>query len=113
MGTPDFAVSSLEKLHQSGYNVVGVVTATDKYGGRGNKVLIESPVKKYAEAHKIPILQPKNLKAPEFVEALRRLDADIQVVVAFRMLPEVVWNCLLYTSPSPRDQRGSRMPSSA
>ena len=92
MGTPDFAVPSLEILHQSVYNVVGVVTATDKYGGRGNKKLIESPVKKYALAHNIPVLQPKNLKAPEFVEELRALEADIQVVVAFRMLPEVVWN---------------------
>ncbi len=92
MGTPDFAVSSLEKLHQAGYNIVGVVTATDKFGGRGNKKLIESPVKKYAETHDIPVLQPKNLKAPEFVESLRALDADIQVVVAFRMLPEIVWN---------------------
>jgi len=92
MGTPDFAVSSLEKLHKAGYNIVGVITATDKYGGRGNKKLIESPVKKYAEAHDIPVLQPKNLKAPEFVASLRALDADIQVVVAFRMLPEIVWN---------------------
>lgn len=92
MGTPDFAVPSLEILHQAGYEIVGVITATDKFGGRGNKVLIESPVKKYAEAHQIPVLQPKNLKAPEFVASLRALKADIQVVVAFRMLPEVVWN---------------------
>lgn len=92
MGTPDFAVSSLEILHQAGYEIVGVITATDKYGGRGNKKLIESAVKKYAQAHDLTILQPRNLKAPEFVEALRALEADIQVVVAFRMLPEIVWN---------------------
>jgi methionyl-tRNA formyltransferase len=92
MGTPEFAVSSLRILHESGYQIVGVVTATDKYGGRGNKILIESAVKKYAEDHGIPVLQPKNLKAPEFITELRKLEADIQVVVAFRMLPEVVWN---------------------
>lgn len=92
MGTPDFAVPSLEILHRSGYHIVGVVTATDKYGGRGNKILIESPVKKYAMAHQIPVLQPKNLKDLEFKESLAQLSADIQVVVAFRMLPEVVWN---------------------
>ncbi len=92
MGTPDFAVPSLEILHKSGYNIVGVITATDKYGGRGNKKLIESAVKKYALAHEIPIFQPKNLKNPDFVESIQLLDADIQVVVAFRMLPEVIWN---------------------
>lgn len=92
MGTPDFAVPSLEILHRSGYQIVGVITATDKYGGRGNKTLIESPVKKYALAHHIPVLQPKNLKDPAFIASLRELGADIQIVVAFRMLPEVVWN---------------------
>lgn len=92
MGTPDFAVPSLKILHQSGYDIVGVITATDKYGGRGNKTLIESPVKKYALNHDIPVLQPPNLKSPEFIADLEKLGADIQVVVAFRMLPEVVWN---------------------
>lgn len=92
MGTPEFAVASLKTIHEAGYNIVGVITATDKYGGRGNKKLIESPVKKYAQAHNLQLMQPKNLKAPDFVEALRALDADIQIVVAFRMLPVVVWN---------------------
>jgi methionyl-tRNA formyltransferase len=92
MGTPDFAVPSLQILHEAGYDIVGVITATDKYGGRGGKRLIESPVKKYAVEHQLKILQPKNLKAPDFVEELRSLNADIQVVVAFRMLPVVVWD---------------------
>ncbi|MCB0643653.1 MAG: methionyl-tRNA formyltransferase [Phaeodactylibacter sp.] len=92
MGTPDFAVPALRILVENGHEVVGVVTATDKYGGRGNKQLIESAVKKYAVAQNLPVLQPKNLKAPEFVEALRALRADLQVVVAFRMLPEIVWD---------------------
>ncbi|MFK7936271.1 MAG: methionyl-tRNA formyltransferase [Saprospiraceae bacterium] len=92
MGTPDFAVPSLDILVKNGYNVVGVVTATDKYGGRGNKKLIESAVKKYAVAQGIPVLQPKNLKAPEFIDELCALNANLQIVVAFRMLPEVVWN---------------------
>lgn len=91
MGTPDFAVPSLRILVENGHEVVGVVTATDKFGGRGNKTLIESAVKKYAVSQGLPVLQPKNLKAPDFVEALRALEADLQVVVAFRMLPEVVW----------------------
>lgn len=92
MGTPDFAVPSLEILLENGYNIVGVITATDKYGGRGNKKLIESAVKKFAVSKGIKVLQPKNLKAPEFVEELRSLKADLQVVVAFRMLPVVVWD---------------------
>lgn len=92
MGTPEFAVPSLDILVKNGYEVVGVITATDKYGGRGKKQLIESAVKKYAVAKGIPVLQPKNLKAPEFIEALKSLNANLQVVVAFRMLPEVVWN---------------------
>jgi methionyl-tRNA formyltransferase len=92
MGTPDFAVPSLSILVEHGYDVVGVITATDKWGGRGKKQLIESAVKKYAQKQGLHILQPRNLKAPEFVEELRRLRADLQVVVAFRMLPEVVWN---------------------
>ncbi len=92
MGTPGFAVPSLEILYKAGYEIAGVVTATDKYGGRGNKKLIESPVKKFAQEHNIPVLQPPNLKAPEFVEALQQLKADIQIVVAFRMLPRIVWD---------------------
>jgi methionyl-tRNA formyltransferase len=92
MGTPNFAVPSLRILVQNGYKVVGVVTATDKYGGRGKKQLLESPVKKYAVEQGIPVLQPKNLKSPEFQEELRGLNANLQVVVAFRMLPEAVWD---------------------
>ncbi len=92
MGTPDFAVPSLNILLANGYEVVGVVTASDKYGGRGGKTLIESAIKKAALAHNIPILQPTKLKAPAFLAALEQLQADLQVVVAFRMLPEVVWN---------------------
>lgn len=92
MGTPDFAVPSLEILIENDYEVVGVITATDKYGGRGGKQLLESAVKKAAIKHNIPVLQPSNLKAPEFLEELRALKADLQIIVAFRMLPEVVWN---------------------
>lgn len=92
MGTPDFAVASLDILVENGYNIVGVITATDKWGGRGNKTLMESAVKKYAVSKGLNILQPKNLKNADFVEELRALQADLQVVVAFRMLPEVVWN---------------------
>lgn len=92
MGTPDFAVPSLSILIENGYDVVGVITATDKMGGRGKKKLIESAVKQFAVQQEIPILQPKNLKAPAFIEELRALKADLQIVVAFRMLPEVVWD---------------------
>lgn len=91
MGTPDFAVPALQILIENNYNVVGVITATDKYGGRGKKVLIESPVKKYAVSQGIPVLQPKNLKAQSFQDQLKALDANLQIVVAFRMLPESVW----------------------
>lgn len=91
MGTPEFAVPSLDILVKNGYEVVGVVTATDKLGGRGGKQLIESAVKKYAVEKGIPVLQPEKLKNPEFLQALRALKADLQIVVAFRMLPEVVW----------------------
>ena len=91
MGTPEFAVPSLRRLVQEGYPVVGVVTATDKLGGRGGKQLLESPVKKAAQELGIPVLQPKNLKSPVFTEALSALDAELQIIVAFRMLPEVVW----------------------
>lgn len=91
MGTPDFAVASLHALVQAGHNVVAVITATDKMGGRGGKQLLESAVKKYAVANDIPVLQPKNLKAPDFIDNLASYHADLQVVVAFRMLPKVVW----------------------
>lgn len=92
MGTPEFAVPSLRILVENNYNIVGVVTATDKMGGRGGKSLIESDVKKYAASQGLHILQPKNLKSPAFIDALTALKADLQIVVAFRMLPEVVWN---------------------
>lgn len=91
MGTPEFAVASLDALVKAGYNVVGVITAPDKPAGRGMK-LTESAVKKYAVAHNLNVLQPEKLKNPEFLETLKSLQADVQVVVAFRMLPEVVWN---------------------
>ncbi len=91
MGTPEFAVASLDALVNAGCNIVGVVTAPDKPAGRGMK-LAESPVKKYAVAHNLPVLQPVKLKSPEFLASLQSLQADIQVVVAFRMLPEAVWN---------------------
>ncbi len=92
MGTPDFAVYSLDILHTAGYDIVAVITSPDKYGGRGRKTLIESDVKKYAVSKNLDILQPKNLKSPKFLDELRSYEADLQIVVAFRMLPEVVWN---------------------
>ncbi|MBK9734942.1 MAG: methionyl-tRNA formyltransferase [Saprospiraceae bacterium] len=92
MGSPDFAVPSLDILIKNGYDVVAVVTSPDSFGGRGGKQLIQSPIKKFAEAHHIPILQPTNLKSSEFINSLRSFNADLQIVVAFRMLPEVVWN---------------------
>jgi len=91
MGTPDFAVASLKALEEGGYNVVGVITAPDKPAGRGN-VLSESAVKKYAFANQLFLMQPEKLKNPDFLAELQNLNADLQVVVAFRMLPEVVWN---------------------
>lgn len=91
MGTPDFAVTSLDALVQEGFNVAAVITAPDKPAGRGLQ-LHESAVKQYAVAHNIPVLQPVKLKDPEFIETLRNINADLQVVVAFRMLPEMVWN---------------------
>ena len=92
MGTPEFAVASLDILYNAGYNIVGVITSVDKLGGRGRKTVIESAVKKYALEKDLNILQPKNLKSEEFGKALKALNADLQIVVAFRMLPEVVWN---------------------
>lgn len=91
MGTPEFAVASLNILIENNFDVVGVVTATDKLGGRGNKQLIESAVKQYAVQKNIPILQPEKLKNPDFIEILRGWHADLFVVVAFRMLPEIIW----------------------
>jgi len=91
MGTPDFAVPSLDKLYQAGYDIAAVITAPDKPAGRGLQ-LTQSAVKKYALEKELKILQPEKLKNSEFIEELRSLHADIQVVVAFRMLPEIVWN---------------------
>ena len=91
MGTPDFAVEALRCLVEGGYNVVGVITMPDKPAGRGHKLQF-SPVKQYALEHNLPLLQPEKLKDEAFVEALRAWKADLQIVVAFRMLPEVVWN---------------------
>lgn len=91
MGTPEFAVASLDALLRAGYNIVGVVTAPDKPAGRGMK-MTESAVKKYAAEKGLNLLQPGKLKDPAFLEQLRSLRADLQVIVAFRMLPEVVWS---------------------
>lgn len=90
MGTPEFAVPSLEILVTNNFNVVAVITAPDKPQGRGQKIVM-SPVKECALRHNIPVLQPTNLKAPEFLDELKSYQANLQVVVAFRMLPEVVW----------------------
>jgi methionyl-tRNA formyltransferase len=91
MGTPDFAVESLKILVENNYNVVGVITMPDKPSGRGHKLQF-SAVKQYAIEKNLNILQPEKLKDESFLEALKALHADVQVVVAFRMLPEVVWN---------------------
>ncbi|WP_299122708.1 methionyl-tRNA formyltransferase [uncultured Tenacibaculum sp.] len=90
MGTPEFAVTILKHLVENDYNVVGVITAVDKPAGRGRK-LNQSAVKKYALSQNLPILQPKNLKSEEFQEELKKWNANLQVVVAFRMLPKAVW----------------------
>ncbi len=95
MGTPDFAVATLKTLVENEYNVVGVITAPDKPAGRGRK-LNESAVKKYALSKGLHLLQPTNLKNEDFVEELRSLNANLQVVVAFRMLPSVVWEMPKY-----------------
>lgn len=91
MGTPDFAVASLDILVQNGYNIAGVITAPDKPAGRGLQ-LQESAVKKYAVSKGLKVLQPEKLKNPDFIAELQALQADLQVVVAFRMLPEIVWD---------------------
>ncbi|MEP2668487.1 MAG: methionyl-tRNA formyltransferase [Cyclobacteriaceae bacterium] len=91
MGTPEFAVPSLQILIENKFNVVAVITAPDRPQGRGQK-LTASPVKQCAVEHNIPVLQPTNLKSPDFLEELKNYDANLQIVVAFRMLPEVVWS---------------------
>lgn len=95
MGTPDFAVTILKHLVEHNYNIVGVITATDKPAGRGRK-LNESAVKKYANSVNLNVLQPKNLKNEDFHKELKDLNADLQIVVAFRMLPKVVWKMPKY-----------------
>lgn len=95
MGTPDFALESLKQLIEKGYNVVGVVTIPDKFVGRGRQ-LQSSPVKLYAEEKQLPVFQPTNLKDEGFVNSLKELNPDLQIVVAFRMLPKVVWQLPKY-----------------
>lgn len=91
MGTPEFAVESLKALVNEGYNIAGVITSPDKPSGRGH-VMKSSPVKVFAQANNLKVLQPANLKSDEFISELKELNADLQVVVAFRILPEIVWN---------------------
>src|SRR6195952_2348240 len=91
MGTPEFAVASLDALVKAGFNIVAVITAADKPAGRGMQ-LTQSAVKKYAVSNGLKTLTPEKLKAPSFLNELQSLHADLQVVVAFRMLPELVWN---------------------
>ena len=91
MGTPEFACAGLEILLHENFNIVGVITAPDKKSGRGQK-LNQSPVKELALRHSLTVLQPTNLKSPEFLKELNDLNANLQIVVAFRMLPEAVWN---------------------
>lgn len=92
MGTPEFAVESLKRLVEGGYNIVGVITMPDKAMGRHGSVLQPSPVKQYAVSQGLKVLQPEKLKDEQFLTELRALEADLQIVVAFRMLPEAVWN---------------------
>ena len=92
MGTSEFAVESLRKLVENGYQVVGVVTTPDKSAGKHHSVLQASPVKEYALSQNLPLLQPDKLRDPNFLEQLNAWNADLQIVVAFRMLPEAVWN---------------------
>lgn len=91
MGTPAFAVPTLLKLCETGYNITAVITATDKPGGRGKKEILQSEVKKAAIRLNIPVMQPSNLKQPGFIEEVKALAPDLFIVVAFRMLPEVLW----------------------
>ena len=90
-GTPEFAVESLRAIISAGYDVAAVVTAPDRMGGRGNKI-IESDIKKFAVSHNLKVLQPEKLKDENFLQELRELNADLFIVIAFRMLPEVVWS---------------------
>lgn len=90
-GTPEFAVESLDAIISAGHDVAAVVTMPDKVAGRGHKV-IQSDVKKYAVAHNLPVLQPEKLRDPEFLETLKSINADIFIIIAFRMLPEIVWS---------------------
>ena len=90
-GTPEFAVASLDRLLKKGCDIAAVVTMPDKQAGRGHKI-INSDIKKYALEHSLPILQPENLKDQEFIERLRNINADLFIVIAFRMLPEIVWS---------------------
>ena len=94
-GTPEFAVTSLAKLVDEGYNVSAVVTMPDKEAGRGRKI-IQSDVKKYAVEKGLEVLQPEKLKAPEFIDKLREINADLFIVIAFRMLPEVGLDSKMY-----------------
>ena len=91
MGTPEFAVPSLKILIKNNLNIIGVITATDKKSGRGRKIT-SSPIKKIAESNNIPLFQPKNLKDPNFLNDIHSLNPDLFVVVAFRMLPEILIN---------------------
>jgi methionyl-tRNA formyltransferase len=91
MGTPDFAVPTLDLLVKNNYNIVAVITAPDKPAGRGQQ-LQQTAVKKYAIENNLLVLQPEKLKSPDFIETLQLLNADLQIVVAFRMLPVEVWN---------------------
>lgn len=95
MGTPEFAVSSLNKLVENDYNIVGVITSPDKPAGRGQKIR-ESAVKQFAKSQNLQVLQPTNLKSEAFIEELKSLNANLQIVVAFRMLPKVVWQMPKY-----------------
>jgi len=108
MGTPDFAVPCLQILLEAGYPIIGVVTAPDKPGGRGMKQMLVSPVKSYATEQGLKVLQPTNLKSTVFITELKNLQADLQVVVAFRILPEVVWNMPPYGT---MNLHGSLLPS--
>ena len=95
MGTPEFAVTTLKKLVENNFNIVGVITAPDKKAGRGRKIN-ESAIKKYAIDNKLKLLQPKNLKSEDFISNLKALKANLQIVVAFRMLPKLVWEMPAY-----------------
>ena len=95
MGTPDFAVAILKRLVEDNYTIVGVVTAPDKPAGRGRKIT-ESAVKKYAKEQNLFLLQPTNLKSNDFINKLKEVKATLQVIVAFRMLPKIVWEIPIY-----------------